>query len=172
MPWYFAYGSNMQSATLRGRRGVEYRRACAGRVVDWRVVFDKPPLIGNHGAFGNLIEEAGAVAFGVAFEVDDDDLAHIELTEGVLIGNYERIVVAVQTIATMPELITAHSLSSPRRCDNVPTRRYMDLVIDGAIEHGLPEAHVASLRAVATCEESESSLQWRSVVDGLMKRHK
>ena len=41
--WYFAYGSNMQSATLRGRRGIAYRRALPARVSGWRVVFDKPP---------------------------------------------------------------------------------------------------------------------------------
>ena len=35
--WYFAYGSNMQSATLRGRRGIAYRRALPARVPGWRV---------------------------------------------------------------------------------------------------------------------------------------
>jgi ribosomal protein S12 methylthiotransferase accessory factor YcaO len=39
--WYFAYGSNMQSATLRGRRGIEYRRALPGRLDWWRRVLDK-----------------------------------------------------------------------------------------------------------------------------------
>jgi hypothetical protein len=51
MPWYFAYGSNMQSATLRGRRGVGYARALPARVPGWRLVLDKPPLISvGHGA--------------------------------------------------------------------------------------------------------------------------
>jgi hypothetical protein len=42
--WYFAYGSTMGSATLRGRRGIAVGRAVAARVPGWRVVFDKPPL--------------------------------------------------------------------------------------------------------------------------------
>ncbi len=172
MPWYFAYGSNMQSATLRGRRGIEYSRVYAGRVADWRVVFDKPPIFGNHGAFGNMIEEAGAIAFGVAFEVNEDELAHIELTEGVVIGNYDRVVVAVQPLDPDAELIMAFSLSSARRCDNVPTRRYMDLVVEGAGEHGLPADYIVSLQRVPTCEETETTLQWRSVLDDLMKRPK
>jgi hypothetical protein len=41
--WYFAYGSNMESGTLRGRRGIPFRRAVAARAPGWRVVFDKPP---------------------------------------------------------------------------------------------------------------------------------
>jgi len=43
--WYFAYGSNMQAATFRGRRGIEPLRALAARLPGWRLVLDKPPLV-------------------------------------------------------------------------------------------------------------------------------
>ena len=43
--WYFAYGSNMQTATFRGRRGIEFRRALPARVPGWRLVLDQPPLL-------------------------------------------------------------------------------------------------------------------------------
>ena len=38
--WYFAYGSNMQGATLRGRRGIAWSRAVPARVANWRFVCD------------------------------------------------------------------------------------------------------------------------------------
>ncbi|HJW69273.1 MAG TPA: gamma-glutamylcyclotransferase family protein, partial [Candidatus Binatia bacterium] len=94
--WYFAYGSNMQSETLRGRRGVPFSRAVAVRVPGWRVVFDKPPLFSVGEAFANIVQETGADALGVAFEVSDDDLAQIERSEGVMLGNYRRVELAVE----------------------------------------------------------------------------
>src|SRR5262245_4315526 len=87
MPWYFAYGSNMETATFRGRRGIQCSRALAARLSGWRVVFDKPPLLPVGEAYANLVPDAAAEAFGVLYEIADDDLAHLDLTEGVLVGN-------------------------------------------------------------------------------------
>ena len=83
--WYFAYGSNMQAATLRGRRGITWASAVPARLAGWRFVCDKPPLLPTMGeAFANLVPEEGAEVYGVLFELEADDLAHVELTEGVL----------------------------------------------------------------------------------------
>ena len=41
--WYFAYGSNMETATFRGRRGIAYRQALPARLTGWQLVLDKPP---------------------------------------------------------------------------------------------------------------------------------
>ncbi len=97
MVWYFAYGSNMQTATLCGRRGITVARALPARLADWRLVFDKPSLLpGGHG-FANIVPEPAAAVLGVLYEVDESDLAHIELTEGVLINNYAAVTVAGST---------------------------------------------------------------------------
>jgi hypothetical protein len=45
--WYFAYGSNMQSDTLRGRRGVPFRRALAVRGRRRPRPPRRPPRIGE-----------------------------------------------------------------------------------------------------------------------------
>src|SRR5262249_31220268 len=58
--WYFAYGSNMQSDTLHGRRGIAFRRAVAVRAPGWRVVFDKPPLLPIGEAFANIVPDPDA----------------------------------------------------------------------------------------------------------------
>ena len=80
--WYFAYGSNMQGATLRGRRGISWLQALPARVAGWRFVCDKPPLVPSMGeSFANLVPEPGAEVWGVLFELDADDLAHVELTD-------------------------------------------------------------------------------------------
>src|ERR1700752_2058813 len=153
--WYFAYGSNMQSATLRGRRGIAWTRAVAARLQNWRLVFDKPPLVPAGGAgFANIVREEGAAVFGVAYQITHDDLAHIELTEGVLIDNYRRVEVDVVPIAASPAItapIAVLPLASDRRDATLkPSAVYMALLIEGAIEHGLPDDYIALLRRVPT----------------------
>ena len=171
--WYFAYGSNMQSATLRGRRGVDYRRAVPATARGWRLVFDKPPLVPEAGAAANIVPDDAAETPGVAFEIDDEDLAHIELTEGVLIGNYERVEVRVAPMAAVAGVPPrVFSLSSGRRDPQArPSTRYMALVIAGAVEHGLPADHIAFLRNVPTAVEGpEARALWALIDDALWRR--
>ncbi|HVM98512.1 MAG TPA: gamma-glutamylcyclotransferase, partial [Candidatus Acidoferrales bacterium] len=120
----------------------------------------------------NLIEDPQASAYGVLFDVGDDELAHIELTEGVLIENYRRVIVPVELLAkTDAQVVHAFSLSSDKRDPTGrPTVRYMSLLIEGAIEHRLPAEHVEFLRGVPTCEETSESLQMRDAIDGFMRR--
>jgi hypothetical protein len=170
--WYFAYGSNLQSATLRGRRGIEVFRSVAVRAPGWRLVFDKPGLLG-HAAFANIVAEKGSAVLGAAFEITVDDHAHVELTEGVAIGNYRRVELAIEPLdASLPSApATALSLSSDKRDPSLlPTTRYLGLVIEGAIEHGLPAPWVGSLRAVPAREETEEERAFRSVVDEAIRR--
>jgi len=63
--WYFAYGSNMQIATFRGRRGIAYRRAVPARLAGWRLVLDKPPLVPVGHAFANVVPDPAGAVVGV-----------------------------------------------------------------------------------------------------------
>lgn len=169
--WYFAYGSNMQAATFRGRRGIEPRQAVAGRVRGWRVVLDKPPLIPTGESFANLIPDGAAAALGVAYQVDHDEFDHIKLTEGVAIGNYTPVEVLVEPIHLTVEPFMAISLSSEKRNEDLrPSTRYMNLLIEGAIEHRLPAAYVEELRRTPAREPSLLAELARPLVDSFLKR--
>lgn len=172
MIWYFAYGSNMQRDTFCGRRGVVCQRAVPVRVPGWRVVFDKPPLLPIGESFANLVPDPDAEALGVAYAIGPDDLAHVELTEGVAIGNYRRVRVPVEPLAAVADPPgEATSLSSDRRDPSLrPSERYMGLVIAGALEHGLPDAWLAFLRAVPAGPESLLASTTRPLVDAFLRR--
>jgi len=171
MVWYFAYGSNMQSATLRGRRGIAYRRALPARVPGWRVVFDKPPLVPIGESFANLVPDADAAALGVLFEIEPPDLEHLELTEGVPIDNYARVTVTATPLRAVPDAVTAVTFSSDRRDASLqPSTRYMALLIEGALEHGLPTEYVARLRTVPARRESLAARAWQPLVDQVLRR--
>jgi cation transport regulator ChaC len=169
--WYFAYGSNMQSATLRGRRGVAYARAVPARVPGWRLVFDKPGLLSVGHGFANIVADAGAEVFGVLFELSTADLEHVEFTEGVRIGNYAAVEVEAWPLVASQRPVAARSLSSERRDPAArPSLRYMALLIEGALEHGLPAQYVAALRAVPAIEESAAAAAVRPLIDRALRR--
>lgn len=169
--WYFAYGSNLQSATLCGRRGVAIRRSVPVRADGWQLVFDKPRLFGD-GSVANIVPADACHAIGVAFEISIDDHSHVELTEGVPIGHYQRVELSVLPLVAVDDPPrTALSLSSDKRDTTLlPSTRYMGLVIEGALEHGLPDSHVAFLRSIPAVPESAEAAALRPMIDALMKR--
>jgi len=164
----------MQSDTLRGRRGVTFRRALPVRAPGWRVVFDKPPLFSIGEAFANIVPEPDATALGVAFEVGADDLAQIERSEGVSFGNYRRVELAVDPLAPCDDApASAMSLASERRDPSLlPSTRYMALVIAGALEHGLPAEYLDTLRAIPAREQTAMARALRPLVDAAMQRRR
>jgi hypothetical protein len=170
--WYFAYGSNMQSATLRGRRGIDYRRAVPVRAHGWRLVFDKPPLLPSGNTVANIVPDDASFVLGVAFEISEEDLAHVEHTEGVAFDNYRRVELVVEALADVEGApASAFSLSSERRHEtSSPSLRYMSLVIEGALEQGLPATHVEWLRAIEAFEESAEMAALRPMLDEFFKR--
>lgn len=162
----------MQAATFRGRRGIEPLRAMACRVAGWRVVFDKPPLIPTGESFASLVPEQESVALGVAYEVTIDDFEHIKLTEGVLIGNYELVECDAHPItAAGAGPLRVMSLSSLKRDPALrPSTRYMGLIIEGALEHGLPGEYVEQLRRIPARPPSLASTLARPLVDAFFKK--
>ncbi len=163
--WYFAYGSNMQPATFAGRRGIAPVRALAARAPGWRLVLDKTPLFPIGEGFANLVAAADAETWGVAYEITEDDLAHVDLTEGVLIDNYRRIEIDV-TALTEDGPARAFTLVSEKRSPELlPSDRYMALLIEGAELHGLPADWIRQLRAVPTCRQTAAAIAGRRLVD-------
>lgn len=170
--WYFAYGSNMQPATFAGRRGIAPSRAIAARAAGWRLVLDKTPLVPIGESFANLRADPDAVAYGVAYEITADDLAHVDLTEGVLIENYRRVEVDVEPLAG-GEPRRAYTLVSDRCSpDLLPSAYYMTLLIEGAETHGLPAEWIAMLRAVPTCASSAETMEVRAFIQAGLARMK
>ena len=169
--WYFAYGSNMQAATLRGRRGITWSRAIPARLVGWRFVCDKPPLFpGMRESYANLVPEEGAETYGVLFELQADDLAHVELTEGVLIGNYRRVDVLAEPLGRGASVAAATLVTDARDAALAPSERYRALLVEGAREHGLPADWITFLEGLPARPESEEATSLRPLLDRVMAK--
>jgi hypothetical protein len=169
--WYFAYGSNMQRATFRGRRGIEPRRAVAVRAAGWRLVVDKPPLFSIGHSFANVVRDELAVVYGVAYEITADDMTHVEFSEGVQLGNYARAEIMVEPLEAGADALHAFTLTSEKRVSGLrPSTRYMALLVEGALEHGLPGDWIAMLRAIPAVEESAMAKAARGFLDRVIKK--
>jgi len=115
----------------------------------------------------NIVADPAAVVFGVLYEITPEDLAHVELTEGVLIGNYHRVEVKAESLGAAVLATTAASVASDLHdSTRVPSDRYMGCVIAGAEEHGLPSAYISYLRGVPVCPETEGV---RELLDGVFR---
>jgi len=170
--FYFAYGSNMDSSTLRGRRGIEWTRAAPARLRGWRLVLDKPSLLGTGEGMATIVADAGAEVWGVVYEISDSDLEHLELTEGVLIGHYGRVAVELDAPwSDNRSLLQAVTLASDERDAAIrPTTRYIRLLLAGAAEHGLPESWLETLRAFEAVEETAEHAALRPYFDTAMRK--
>jgi len=140
--WYFAYGSNMQSATLRGRRLIEPSAWRVGRLAGYGLRFDIPIGPGERGV-ANLSIDPGTSVWGVLFLMSREQHAHLDRTEGVGNGLYSRLRVDVEAGT---DLVVAETLISELRDPSRrPSHRYRSLLIEGAREHGLPVDYLRAL---------------------------
>jgi hypothetical protein len=89
----------------------------------------------------------------------------LEITEGVLIGNYRRIEIAIVPLAAAGPSRAYTLVSDKRSAELRPSDHYMALLIEGAEIHGLPAAWIATLRAVPTCVASPEVLAGRRFLD-------
>lgn len=142
--WYFAYGSNMQAATLRGRRLIEPLDVRIGRLPGYRLCFDIPVGSGARGVANLAIDDTASV-WGVAYLLTPEQHDHLDRTEGVPAGVYRRIVADIVTDAGS---LAVETLMSDRRdSSRLPSWRYLNLLREGAREHSLPGDWQAVLKA-------------------------
>src|SRR5207247_1330389 len=107
----------------------------------------KPPLVPVGEAFANIVPDPGAEVLGVLYELTPADWEHVELTEGVRIGNYRSVTVRAAALAEPALEVDAFALTSDRRDPTLtPSERYMACLGARAEEHGLPPQSVAVLR--------------------------
>lgn len=150
---YFAYGSNMDAGIFAGRRGVRWQRSAPALLRGWKLVLDKPSLLGNGEGMATIVRDERAHVWGVVYEIDTADLASIEFSEGVLIGHYERVPVTVEAgpawSGAAASAVEAVTLASDERDAAIrPTTRYLGLLVDGATANGLPGEWIEHLRSI------------------------
>ena len=142
---YFAFGANMAHRVFVERRGMAPRRAVAGFLEDYALVFDHSGLPIFDEAFANLKPVAGARVWGVLYEITPDNMETLDRLEGG--GAYDHQMVTVETSGGSREQAVAY-ISEGRTEGLRPSRRYRDLLVAGARERDLPPDWVDQLAAI------------------------
>ncbi len=139
--YYFAYGSNMPTRYLYNVRGVLPAHSEAGVVENYEVSFMAPGLNSLEPAFTFLTKSESKKAYGVLHHVSKQDLVKVKESEGAL---YEWATLPVEL--KNGEVVAAQTLVRLSHGDvGVPSKRYLQILIEGAREHGLPEVYVKGL---------------------------
>lgn len=142
---YFAYGSNMLRQRLDARCP-HIELAGVAALADHRLTFDQYSPVDDSGKAG--IEAApGQVVHGVLWSLPPADWPALDRAEARGTG-YERVRWAV-TLGDGRSLDVMTYLPLDMRSGLKPWDWYLNLVIAGAEQHGLPEAYVAWLKQVS-----------------------
>ncbi len=138
---YFAYGSNMRHAQMVERR-CELRFVGIARVLDYSLVFTGRSKYG--GGVADIVRSPGNATWGGLFDLTDEELLVLDRHERL----YRRApIVAVLSDGSTCEAITyivEDKADPPLR----PRREYLQKIIEGARQCGLPDHCIEVLRGI------------------------
>lgn len=133
---YFAYGSNMDTRQMA-------RRCPTARALQVATLEKHAPLINVRGVMTVRSSPHGRT-HGVLWYLEAADLESLDHVEGVHEGRYER----VERLVLLADGGTIDALTYIDRRLQVgaPREGYLERVLHGAREHGLPPSYLAQLR--------------------------
>ena len=142
--WYFAFGANMHDSAFRGRRGMRPSEWRVGRAPGYRLRFnlDGRPL--GKAAPANIIEDSQAEVWGVLYRITRADLVYLDATEGVPGRRYRQLWLAAED-AEGRALDAVTYIADGNAEDGKPSLRYITLLREGALAHGLPAHYLGYL---------------------------
>ncbi|MDX1946036.1 MAG: gamma-glutamylcyclotransferase family protein [Pirellulaceae bacterium] len=144
--WYFAYGSNLLATQMVARTGpirTGDERPRIARLPNYRLTFN---MLGEDGqVYANIVTPGDGVV-GVIYRCGREALEKLDRFE----RGYERqkvLVIDGQGLqwGAMAYLARPHRVTSPGR----PSAEYLQKILTGAREHGLPEEYVQAIETLA-----------------------
>ncbi len=141
--WYFGYGSNMNSKVFQVRRQMRPTKIERAVLKDYRLTFNQPGIPWLEPSFANIEEAQGEYIEGVLYEITGEEMRLLDISEGN--GAYDIVTSSVEGEVSGP--VTAHTFMTRDVANGLhPSQRYMNLLVEGAIEHGLSPEWVQMLR--------------------------
>ena len=160
LTWYLGYGSNMNRGIFETRRGMRPLQARPAMLENYRLCFNLAIGPGERGV-ANLESQAGARTWGVLYLITVEQSEHLDRTEGVPRSGYRRV--PVSAIVDGSEQIGAFTYQSDRiSLGRKPSPRYIGLLIEGAVQHGLPPGYLGYLRSFELAADERMSEPQRS----------
>ena len=153
----FAYGSNMLSSRLT-ERVASARKLCVGHLNGYKLYFHKRGADGSAKADVVRTSQPDHSVHGVLFQVDEDEIGNLDLVE----TNYERVRLS-EPVCTKngPGVMAEIYQARPEAVEEalLPFDWYVELVVSGAKEHGLPDDYCKMLAATPSIPDTDTERQ-------------
>ena len=143
--WYFAYGSNLSRKQFHARAG-NVLEEIPGELKNYELTFNKKVRGGT--ASANIRPAPGKSVRGVLYKISEHAYRVLDRFEGAP-EHYRRIEVRVTTMDAR-EISAQVYIASKVEKGLRPAAHYLQTILVGATEHGLPEDYVRSIREAAT----------------------
>lgn len=144
--WYFGYGSNMDLRSL-GAKGVLPRASERAVLGGWRLRFNVHHFFRHEGGVGNIepSPDPSDMVWGVLHLCEDGHLDLLDAAEAYGHG-YDRV--TVKALGSRGEQPAIAYVGIPSFLDDRcrPTRRYLNILLNGATAAGLEPAYIDALR--------------------------
>jgi hypothetical protein len=151
---YFAYGTDMNPAQM-AERSPGHRTMGVARLRGHRLIF--PRFSRTWGCASASIEPSpNDAVFGVLYDVPHDDIPILHHHQGydpdgpLELNRHTLREVNVLRMGGSEPVKAITYVATPDAPDALPSKAYMNTVIDGARYHGLPRAYLVLLQAVKT----------------------
>ncbi len=142
--WFFAYATTMSRATMQQRAG-QLLDAQPGRLENYTLVFNK--MVRGGSAEANIQTARGETVHGVLYRIPESALRILDRSTGVP-DHYRRI--QLQVTNSEGNLVTAHVYIASKVGKGLrPAAHYLQTLLQGAGEHGLPADYIAVIKAAA-----------------------
>ncbi|MGK7917374.1 MAG: gamma-glutamylcyclotransferase family protein [Prochloraceae cyanobacterium] len=155
---YFAYGSNMSTRRLR-KRTPSAKPLGMAQLLEHQLIFHK---IGRDGSAKCDIHKTGRacdIVWGVLFEISTDERHLLDRAEGLGCG-YEYKTVRVKSNESVIEAGAYYATHIDAELR--PFDWYLNFVLKGAEEHGLPNSYLNSLKSWSMVIDPDSERSQRN----------
>ena len=139
---YFAYGANMCRDVFVRRRRIVPGSAEPAWLPEHQLVFALRGIPWLEPAFATVVPAPGEVVHGVLYAIEEADMRRLDRRESSRYARRDMIVRTGGGEFHAQLYVARHPTPGLR-----PSRRYRDLLLRGARDHGLPEAWVRRLEA-------------------------
>jgi len=142
--FYFAYGSNMERFQLK-RLCPRAKFVTAATLTDYELTFSgHSPMWG--GGIADIRERPGKTVEGVVWEIDEAEQQALDKYEGYPTLYLHKEIQVRSRIGKMIAAL-AYAMANPGR-EMAPSKRYKQLLISGAEEHGLSDEYIDLLESI------------------------
>lgn len=141
---YFAYGSNLDYNQMR-RRCPGAKVVSRAKLPGFRLAFTRFSGTRRCGV-ADIIESAQDAVEGVVYSIGQEDAERLDRFEGVGQACYDRIDVSV--FCPDGQTLNAFAYKAREQGEFLPSRAYLNQIIDGARRHRLSPEYIAMLEAL------------------------